>query len=64
MSLAQPVLSDREWALVMQLLELEREELPVEMRHTDSLSYSEALVERRSLIEDLIRRLHGQGIAS
>ena len=64
MSSTQPALNDREWSLIMQLLEVEREELPMELRHTDSLSYAGALDERRTLIEDLIKRLRAQGIAS
>lgn len=60
----QPVLNDREWALIMQLLEVERQELPVELRHTDSRSYADALDERRALIETVIQRLRSQGVAS
>jgi hypothetical protein len=60
----QPMLSDREWSLVMQLLEAEQHELPVEMRHTDSRSYSDALDERRTMIEDLVQRLRSQGVVS
>lgn len=58
----QPMLSEQEWSLVMQLLEAERHELPVEMRHADSKSYKDALEERRTMVEDLVQRLHSQGI--
>lgn len=60
----QPMLSDKEWALIVQLLESERRELPVEMRHTDSQTYAEALDDRRMLVTDLLQRLHAQGLAS
>ena len=58
----QPILNEREWTLVMELLEHERQELPIEMRHTDSRDYAQALDERRMIIDDLVQRLHAQGI--
>ena len=60
----QPTLSEREWSLVMQLLETERHELPVELRHTDSQSYSEALEDRRSMVENLAKKLRDQGVTT
>ena len=60
----QPMLDDREWGLIMQLLEDERRDLPVEIRHTDTRSYSDALDERKMMVENLIQRLRAQGVAS
>lgn len=60
----QPALNEKEWSLVMQLLEAEQHDLPVEMRHTDSQRYSDALDERRTVVQDLVQRLRSQGIAS
>ena len=59
----QPMLDDKEWGLIMDLLEHERRDLPVELRHTDSRTYADALDERRTMIEDLIQRLRAQGVA-
>ena len=43
----QPRLSEGEWALVVELLERELEELPVEIHHTRTSSYREELIGRR-----------------
>lgn len=59
----QPMLSEQEWGLIMQLLEHEHQDLPVERRHTDSRSYADALDERKMMIDDLIQRLRNQGVA-
>jgi hypothetical protein len=59
---SQPILEEREWSLIMQLLENERHELPVELRHTDQMEYANSLEERRVLVESLIERLRSQGI--
>lgn len=53
----QPVLEDAEWALVAELLEEERRELPKEIRHTYSRAYREQLRHRLQLIEALLARL-------
>lgn len=53
----QPALEDAEWALVAELLEEERRELPKEIRHTDSRMYREQLRQRLQLIEALLPRL-------
>lgn len=53
----QPQLSQAEWELVLQLLEAERQELPTEIRRTDSTSFHEELQDRKRMVEDLVARL-------
>ena len=50
----EPRLSDEEWDLVLELLECERNELPVEIRHTRSEGVRKDLRHRA----DVVRRLH------
>lgn len=59
----QPVLSDAEWALVIELLEQEQHELPVEIRHTRSSSYSEDLHRRLEMVRQLLDRLRPSKVA-
>lgn len=54
----QPMLSEDEWALVIELLRQEREELPAEIRHTRTSSVRADLHERRDLIDRLLDKLH------
>ena len=54
---AQPTLSDRDWDLILNLLETEREELPNEVHHTDNREMAEELASRRLLVDDLLGRL-------
>jgi hypothetical protein len=53
----QPKLSDAEWALVVELLQRELEELPAEIRHTRTASYRDDLHQRRQMIVRLLDRL-------
>lgn len=53
----QPVLSRDEWALVVELLERERGELPAEIRHTRTTTVREELRQRLQLVEALLERL-------
>ena len=53
----QPTLSDRDWDLILNLLETEREELPNEVHHTDNREMAQELASRRLLVEDLLGRL-------
>ena len=53
----QPTLSESEWELVIQLLERERAELPVEIRHTRMSSVREELHLRRDMVAHLLERL-------
>jgi len=53
----QPKLSEVEWALVADLLERERGELSVEIRHTRTATVREELRQREELVKGLLGRL-------
>ncbi len=53
----QPKLSDAEWALVIELLERERHDLPGELHHTRLASYRDELRRRSELVSNLLERL-------
>ena len=53
----QPKLSDVEWELVLELLQRELAELPVEIRHTRTSSVRDALRRREDVVKDLLQRL-------
>lgn len=53
----QPKLTEAEWALIVELLEREFEELPVEIHHSRTTTYREELRARRELIRNLLERL-------
>ena len=55
---AQPRLTGKEWGLVVELLEQESDELPVEVHHTEAPQMRETLHERVALVNDLLKRLH------
>jgi repressor of nif and glnA expression len=55
----QPVLSEAEWALVVELLERERGELPAEIHHTRTSALREQLRQRLEMVEGLLARLRG-----
>ena len=48
--------SDRDWDLVVELLEREKNNLPSEIRHTSTSEYRETLRERRNQITRMLRR--------
>jgi hypothetical protein len=52
-----PELSMEEWALLLQLLERERGDLPVEIRHTRTRSVRDELRRREEMVDDLLQRL-------
>jgi hypothetical protein len=54
----EPKLSDQEWALVVELLESERNQLPVEIHHTGNASVRMELHRREELVDGLLERLH------
>ncbi len=56
-------LSEDEWALVVELLEHERGELPVEIRHTRTSSLRDDLRKRADMVRDLLERLRPLGVA-
>lgn len=53
----EPKLSEAEWALILEMLERERSELPVEIHHTRSSSVRAELHERLDMVRDLLVRL-------
>ena len=53
----EPKFSDAEWELIVQLLERERNDLPVEIHHTRSSSVREELRERAEMVRNLLARL-------
>lgn len=59
----QPILSERDWDLILNLLEAERQQLPTEVHHTHNREMAHELADRRILVEDLLGRLR-QGLHS
>lgn len=55
----QPTLSQAEWALLIELLERERSELPTEIHHTDTTSVHAELKQRLEMVDRLLERLRG-----
>ena len=53
----QPKLSEAEWALVIDLLQQERDQLPAEIHHTRSAAFREELNARRQMVDSLLERL-------
>jgi hypothetical protein len=53
----QPFLSELEWQIIIGLLEAERRELPVEIRHTDSIAVHEELRRRMASVDELLAKL-------
>ena len=53
----EPKLSDEEWDLIVELLECERNELPVEIHHTRSASVRQDLQHRADVVRRLLDRL-------
>jgi hypothetical protein len=53
----RPILSEAEWALVVELLENERRELPVEIHHTRNSDVRQQLHRRTEVIDRLLQRL-------
>jgi hypothetical protein len=53
----EPKLSEAERALVIELLERERDELPVEIHHTRTAAYREELHRRAEMVHGLIDKL-------
>ncbi len=53
----EPRLLDEEWELVVELLEREQSELPVEIHHTRNSSVHEELQHRMKMVRQLLERL-------
>lgn len=58
----QPTLTEAEWALVIELLEREMEELPVEIHHTRSSQMRNELSQRREMVRELLARLRAAAV--
>ena len=54
--LRQPVLTEAEWALILELLARERHDLPIEIHHTSTRKYREELRDRLRVIEQMLTR--------
>jgi hypothetical protein len=53
----EPKLSEAEWELIVELLECERNELPVEIHHTRNTDIRAELQERADMVQGLLSRL-------
>jgi hypothetical protein len=53
----EPKLSDEEWDLIVELLECERNELPVEIHHTRNTDVRGELQQRADMVASLLCRL-------
>jgi hypothetical protein len=54
----QPTLSGQEWALVIELLQHENDELPVEIHHCRVAAFREDLHRRLKMVQGILERLH------
>lgn len=59
----EPKLSDQEWELIVELLECERNELPIEIHHTRNSDVRAELQQRLSLVSQLLGRFQ-QAVAT
>jgi hypothetical protein len=59
----QPLFSEKDWQLVAELLERERQELVPEIRRTDTGRYRHELVERLHAVESLLARIKQAAVA-
>jgi hypothetical protein len=53
----QPVLTEAEWGLVLELLERESHYLPVEIHHTNKRAYRTGLLSRLDIVTDMAGRI-------
>ena len=53
----QPVLTEAEWNVVLELLIHQRRDLLVEIRHTSTRKYRDELRERLQIVEEILQRL-------
>ncbi len=56
----EPIFSEAQWALVLQLLERELNELPVEIHHTNRSSVREELQQRAEMVREMVARLRAK----
>jgi uncharacterized alpha-E superfamily protein len=50
----------QEWEVILELLKAEREELPVEIHHTDNREVLAHLKNRQALVDGLIEKVQGR----
>ena len=53
---AQPNLTDQEWALLIELLQREQDELPVEIHHCRVTAFRDDLRHRQTMVQNLLGR--------
>lgn len=53
----QPELNEAEWALICELLERERSELPTEIHHTRTRTMRQELQQRRGIVDELLAKI-------
>lgn len=59
----QPKMSDAEWALVVELLQREQDELPVEIHHCRVSAFRDDLRRRLEMVQDILERLQSPVLA-
>ena len=59
----QPELSEIQWQLIIELLEHERDELPVEIRHTRSTSVRTDLQHRAEIVRETLEQVSPMHVA-
>ncbi len=52
----QPVLTEAEWNIILELLARERRDLPIEIHHTSTRKYRDMLRDRLRTIEQLLEQ--------
>ncbi len=52
----QPVLTDEEWALLMEMLDHERVKLLTEIRRTDTMAFRQELRERLEMVDRIVEK--------
>jgi hypothetical protein len=55
--LDEPKFTDEQWALILELVEQERDELPSEIHHTGKTSVREELQHRLELVNPLLEHM-------
>lgn len=61
--LGQPSLSETEWALIVELLQQEQAELPVEIHHSRNQAVRDELRERLERVRHLLEQLQMEPVA-
>ncbi len=56
----EPMFSEGQWELMLQLLEREQDELPVEIHHTNRSSVREELQQRAEMVREMISRIRAR----